>query len=543
LGLPQDQASRLQAIIDGGAWSAPSMPLTPSWFYVPPMEFTMGPRNWLWSIQFYGFAELDVINDSTQGFNEGLGNGLIPRNELLSPTGLPQLTPSGKPAPNPAGMSGRTQLSARNSRLGVKLSAPEMGGIKSSALLEMDFFGVQPPDGTYSAIQIGQPNTEFNLMTSGTFHMRHAYLKLENDYVSILAGQTYDVFGFQNYFFPATTELVPMPNQVFARNPQVRFYHTFKTDPIDIDVVAAAVRPPQRDSEIPSGEGGLLFKANHWKGIHTPGALGTTADPMALGVSGTVREFRVNNLEPIPAQYATDTGWGLSADALIPVIPAVDSSDRSNKLTLTGSFSMGTAYQDLVGNMTMGLSSTPYPSPPGTTAFSGVTAGTAAVADNQTTYPAADIDPGLLVFDYSGNGLIHTINLRTWMAGFQYYLPGGGRFIFAGNYTHAESNNIVNLIGGAAISPPNGIVVANPAAQSVIQASNYADATLFFDILANARIGATASLLWQTYADRGPPNQTTTAKENTYEIPAQSDWPPNEVVRNIRYRVSFYYYF
>jgi hypothetical protein len=256
-----------------------------------------------------------------------------------------------------------------------------------------------------------------------------------------------------------------------------------------------------------------------------------------------VREFRVNNLEPIPAQYATDTGWGLSADALIPVIPAVDSSDRSNKLTLTGSFSMGTAYQDLVGNMTMGLSSTPYPSPPGTTAFSGVTAGTAAVADNQTTYPAADIDPGLLVFDYSGNGLIHTINLRTWMAGFQYYLPGGGRFIFAGNYTHAESNNIVNLIGGAAISPPNGIVVANPAAQSVIQASNYADATLFFDILANARIGATASLLWQTYADRGPPNQTTTAKENTYEIPAQSDWPPNEVVRNIRYRVSFYYYF
>jgi len=410
----------------------------------------------------------------------------------------------------------------------------------------MDFFGVQPPDGTYSATQIGQPNTEFNLITSGTFHMRHAYLKLENKYVSILAGQTYDVFGFQNYFFPATTELFPMPNQVFARNPQVRFYHTFKTDPIDIDVVAAAVRPPQRDSEIPSGEGGLLFKANHWKGIHTPGALGTTADPMALGFSGTVREYRVNNLEPIPAQYAVATGWGLSADALIPVIPAVDSSDRSNKLTLTGSFSMGTAYQDLVGNMTMGLNSTPYPPVPGTPSAV-VNAGTAAVADNQTTYPAADIDPGLVVFDYSGNGTLHTINLLTYMAGFQYYLPGGGRFIFAGNYTHAESNNIVNAIGGGAISGANEVVTANPAARAVIKDSNYADATLFFDILANARIGATASLLWQTYADRGPSQSATNTSGpmNGYgnEIPVQPDWPPNEVVRNIRYRVSFYYYF
>jgi hypothetical protein len=548
LGLATDQASRLQAIIDGGAWSAPSMPLTPSWFYVPPMEFTMGPANWLWSIQFYGFAELDAINDSTRGFNEGLGNGVIPRNELLSPSnpGHPEYEADGvTPAPNPAGVNGRTQVSARNSRLGVKLGAPRMGGIKSSAVLEMDFFGLQPTESTYSYNQIGQPTTESNLLTSGTFHMRHAYMKLESDYVSLLAGQSYDVFGFQNYFFPATTELFPMPNQVFARNPQIRLYRTIKAGPIDIDVVAAAVRPPQRDSALPSGEAGLLFRVNEWKAIHTPGAVGTTADPMALGVSGTMRHYRVNYLLADPVEYAEANGWGLSVDALIPVIPAVDSSDRSNKLTLTGSFTMGTAYEDLVGNMTMGLPAVPYPSPPGSPAIQNgydPTTGLAQGAIPQATSGAADIDPGLLVFDYSGaNGTVHTINLRTWMLGFQYYLPGG-RFFVTGNYTHSESNNIVDAVGGAAITQANGVVTANPLAQTVIKESNYLDANLFFDILANARIGATASLLWQTYADRGPPNQTTTQAPFS-PVTVQSDWPASEVVRNIRYRLCLYYSF
>jgi hypothetical protein len=541
----QDQASRSEPILDGGAWSAPSPPPTPSWFYVPPMEFTMGPPTWLWAIQFYGFAEFDAINDSTRGFNEGLGNGVIPRNELLSPGAQAntQLQANGDPAPNPAGVNGRTQLTARNSRLGVKLSAPRIGGIKPSALFEMDFFGVQPPDGTYSPNKLPQPTTESNLLASGTFHMRHAYLKLENDYVSILAGQTYDVFGFQNYFFPATTEFFPMPNQVFARNPQLRLYHTIKTNPLDVDVVVAAVRPPQRDSALPSGEAGLLFKINHWKGIHTPGSLGTAADPMAVGVSGTLRHFKVDNLDAVPAKYVEANGWGISLDALIPVIPAVNSDDRGNKLTLTGSFTMGTAYQDLVGNMTMGIPDVRYPPVPGTSAVlpPPPEQGVAAVAVPQATFPAADIDPGLLVFDFSANGTIHTINYRSWMIGFQYYVPGG-RFFVTGNYTHGESNNIVDAIGGAAITQNNGLVIANPFAKTVFKDSNYVDANLFFDIAPSARIGTTASLLWQTYADRGPPNLTTTQAPNS-PVTVQPDWPINEVVRNIRYRLCFFYYF
>jgi hypothetical protein len=534
-----------ERMIDAGPWTSPTAPPNPSWFYVPPAEFTMGSGSWRWSIQLYGFVELDVINDSTRGFNEGIGNGVIPRDELLAPgaQALPQLTPSGTPAPNPAGQSGRTQFSARNSRIGLKVSAPSLGGIKSTAVLEMDFFGNQPPNGTYSSNKLAQPITEANFLGSGNFHMRHAYLKLESDVLNLLAGQTYDVFGFQNYFFPATTELFPMPNQVFARNPQIRLYQTIKAGPLDIDFAVAAVRPPQRDAVLPSGEAGLLFKVNDWKGLHTPGSLGTTADPLAIGASGVLRHFKVDYTNAVPVKYNEENGWAISLDALVPIIPAANSDDRSNKLTLTASFTVGTAYQDLMGGMTMGIPDVRYPPAPGTTEVlpPPPEQGVAAVALPQTTFPPADIDPGLILFDFRGNGLTHTINLRTWMAGLQYYLPGG-RIFLTGNYTHADSNNIVDAIGGAAIAQNNGLVIANPFAKAVIKNSNYVDANLFFDITRTVRVGITGSILWQTYTDRSPPNMMITQTPNSLVV-VPPDWPASETVRNIRYRLSFYDYF
>ena len=47
---------------------------------------------------------------------------------------------------------------------------------------------------------------------------RHAYLTLRNPYVDILAGQTFDVFGFQNFYLGAS--LLGLPNQVSTRTAQ-----------------------------------------------------------------------------------------------------------------------------------------------------------------------------------------------------------------------------------------------------------------------------------------------------------------------------------
>jgi hypothetical protein len=543
---PEPEAETLppRRMIDGGGWTAPAPPAEPSWFYVPPLEFGLGSRNTRWSLQFYGFAELDIIHDSTRGFNESLGNGLIPRRELLAPGSLlPQYASDGSLAPNPAGVNGRLTESARNSRFGLKVNAPPVDEVKSSILIEVDFFGNQPPTGTYSYTQLGAPLTENNLLASGTLHMRHAYFKLESPYLNMLAGQTYDVFGFQNYFFPATTELFPMPNQAFSRNPQLRFYENIDRGAFGLDVAVAAVRPPQRDAEIPSIEAGVMLRLNSWKGLHTPGSLGTAADAMAIGVSGTLRHFKVDYTQAVPAQYDQLNGWGISIDALIPIIPAKNSCDRSNKLTLTGSYTTGTAYQDLMGGMTMGLGAVRYPPVPGTTAVSppDPQQGIAGVALPQTSFPPANIDPGLILFDYYGSGSAQTVNLRTWMAGLQYYLPGG-RVWISGNYSHADSNNIVSALGGAAIAGANGLVTPNPNATTVIQNSNYYDANLFVDVTPSIRIGATGSLLKQTYADRSPPDNMTAQAPNT-PVDVPSSWPGPEVVRNVRFRLNFYDYF
>jgi hypothetical protein len=543
---PEPEAETLppRRMIDGGAWTAPAPPREPSWFYVPPLEFGLGSGSTRWALQFYGFAELDIIHDSTRGFNESLGNGLIPRRELLAPGSLlPQLAPDGSLAPNPVGVNGRLTESARNSRFGLKVNAPPVDEVKSSILIELDFFGNQPPNGTYSYTQLPAPLTENNLLASGTLHMRHAYFKLESPYINMLAGQTYDVFGFQNYFFPATSELFPMPNQAFSRNPQLRFYENIDRGALGLDVAVAAVRPPQRDAEIPSIEAGVMMRLNSWKGLHTPGSLGTAADAMAIGVSGTLRHFKVDYTQAVPVQYDQLNGWGVSFDALIPIIPAKNSYDRSNKLTLTASYTTGTAYQDLMGGMTMGLGAVRYPPVPGTTAVSppDPQQGVAGVALPQTSFPPANIDPGLILFDYYGSGSAQTVNLRTWMAGLQYYLPGG-RVWISGNYSHADSSNIVNALGGAAIAGANGLVTANPYATTVIQNSSYYDANLFVDVTPSIRIGATGSLLKQTYADRSPPDNMTSQAPNTpVEVPAS--WPGAEVVRNVRFRLNFYDYF
>src|SRR6185312_14308724 len=61
----------------------------------------------------YGFAQADFIHDTTQSFLDLPGMGAIAR------TGTP------------AGELGRTMFSVRNSRIGFRIAAPEMNGIRS----------------------------------------------------------------------------------------------------------------------------------------------------------------------------------------------------------------------------------------------------------------------------------------------------------------------------------------------------------------------------------------------------------------------------
>ena len=410
-----------------------------SWYTRAPLTVGVGEGAQRWTVTFFGFVEADYISDTTRSYNDAIGSALVARNDTYQ------------------GTVGRTQFSMRNTRLGLAFSAPAMGGIRSSAVLEGDFFGNQPAS---------PPNiSESSYYDSPTFRIRHAYLKLQSDIVDVVAGQTYDVFGWQNYFFPCTAEFLGLPNMVFSRDPQLRISKTFGADgPVSVDIAVAAVRPGQRDSQIPDGEGGLRLSVNGWKGITTPGNVGTVAMPLSIGVSGLVRQFKVDAFTPPPTQTSNRVmGWGFSVDALIPVIPADNANDRNNRLTLTGSFVMGTGIADLM-NTGGGARFPTLPNP---------------AQQNPPPVYTGDVDNGLVTFDTLG--VLHTINWYAFKAGLQYYLPGNTRLIFSANYTQSHSNNMGKLFfaGGAEIELLG----------TIADTSRYADANLFFDLTPAVRLG------------------------------------------------------
>ena len=431
---------------------------TGSWFDRPALTLTVPQASQSWSITFYGFVEADYIGDSTRSYGDAIGSALVARSDTYQ------------------GTVGRSQFSMRNTRLGFTFQSPQLGNLRPSALIEGDFFGNQPSPPT------GVSETTY--FDSPTFRIRHAYLKLDGGFLDLLAGQTYDVFGWQNYFFPCSAEFLGLPNQVFSRNTQLRLSRTFGADgPISVDIAVSAGRPAQRDSQIPDFEAGVRLSVNGWKGITTPGNVRTVAAPMSIGVSGIARQFKVDAFLPPPTQSSNSvSGWGLSVDALLPVIPAADANDRRNRLTLTGSFVIGTGIADLL------------------TTGGGAAFPTLYNPQQQSPPPqyAPDVDNGLVTFDMR-TGLLHTINWWAFKAGLQYYLPVlDGRFIFAANYTQSHSDNMSKLFLrlGAEIE----------LLDRVADTSRYADGNLFFDATPAIRFGISGQYTQVHYLDGNQPH-------------------------------------
>jgi predicted porin len=394
-----------------------------------------------WSATFYGFAEVDIMRDSTQTFTDSPGNGLIVRPGQL------------------AYRNGRTQTTARNSRLGVRLAAPESNGLRGSGNLELDFMGNQP------AV------SEASFVNNGTFRIRAAYARLESNYVDVLAGQSYFVFGQGPFFFPMSIWFFGMPNQAFGRTQQFRLSHTFKSDAVNVDISASAQRPPQRDSEVPDFHGALKLSLNSWKGLHTIGSGYPAFDPLTVSVSGAVRHFRVNEFAAAPATTHTANGWGVSLDGMIPIIRAASAKQKANALTATGSFVKGTGIGDLLGGLTGGAA---FPNlPPATMGGAPITF-------------AANIDPGIVQYDADGH--LRTLNWQTFMVGAQYYLPPNGQVTVGANYTHGESDNITQGL-------PDGAV------GGVMKESQFLEVVLLGDITPAVRAGAAFQRIWQTRGD------------------------------------------
>jgi hypothetical protein len=362
------------------------------------VALTLGEGERQLKLQFYGILQGDFMYDTTRSYPEVIGSNVVARSDTFE------------------GTVGRSQASVRNSRLGLKFSASPVGGITSSAILEGDFRGNQPDD---------PPEISENMFyTSPTFRIRLAYLKLQSSVVDVLVGQNWDLFARQDTFNPG------------SRNPQIRLSHTFAADgAVSFDLAAAAVRPAQRDAQLPDAHGALRLIVNDWIGISTPRGM-PGAKPMSVAVSGVARQFDVDAFSPPPTQNSNKVvGWGFAADALIPVIPAEDEFDRGNKLTLMGLFATGTGIANLMG-VNGGAEFTPLPNP--------------ARANPPPEYEP-NVDEGLVSFDILG--VLNTIDWQSFHVAAEYYLPPNGRVMLFARYMEAFSDNLEQLYprGGAEI--------------------------------------------------------------------------------------------
>jgi hypothetical protein len=393
-------------------------------------------------VSIYGFVEMDTIWDSTQSFNDGQGNAAIARPGTYQGE-HPQLT-----------------FGARNSRIGLKLGAPAPDGIKITGQMEMDFLGNQPPG-----------ISEASFWANAPFRFRHMNVKIETPVVDMLFGQTWQLFGWQGMNQPNTVAIQGIPGQVYSRAPQIRLSKKIPAgDGMNVELALAASRPVSRASYTPDGQAGVRLNFDKLKAWHTGGSTGTALDAAMVGVSVVGRRLAVDEFSATPHSQDVTNGYGLSVDALLPIIPATKKS-HDNALTIQGSYVTGAGIADLYTGLSGGVGNPALPNPTG--------------ANPAPTY-TPNIDNGLVLFhkDADGTFSLHAIQWTSYLVGAQYYLPGGKLWL-AGNYSHLSSNN-AHLYG---------------AATKVFDKQDWFDGNVFFDATANTRFGLEFSRTQQTYVD------------------------------------------
>jgi hypothetical protein len=445
---PAEAAPQTKSAAPAGSATDASAPAKAPEPKAPGPEPTLSPVMSRWNTTLYGFIELDAMHDSTQSFADGANGNNVARRGTY------------------AGDRGQSQATIKNTRLGLKLAAPEVLRVKSSAVLEMDFFGLQPTDATQN---------DFYVL--GTLRVRHAYMKFQTPVLDVLVGQYHDLFGWGGTgFYPNTVAFLGVPGEVYHRNPQLRLSKTIGSSAVSLELAAAAVRPVERHSEFPDGEAGIRVAFNDWTGAASQGSGQPQLTPLALGVSAIGRRFVIPQFIGQPRNAVSKNGWGVAANVLIPVIPVRDIQDRGNALTLTGEFTTGTGIADLYTGTTAGARF-PELSNPGN-------------INPPVLYPE-DVDPGLITFDADNNP--KTYNWTAFVLGLQYYLPiFGGKVWVSAIYSQLTSNNILLITPAASWG-------------AVYKSARYVDGNLFAAISPAAQLGLSFQATQQTYGDGAKP--------------------------------------
>jgi hypothetical protein len=161
------------------------------------------------------------------------------------------------------------------------------------------------------------------------------------------------------------------------------------------------------------------------------------------------------------------TGWGVAADAFVPLIP-VRGGNLGNTLSVHGEFAYGWGIADLFSGLNGGVSNATLPPD---------------MNGNPQTFSPM-VDPALL--DFFPDGSADLIHWESYLVGMQYYFPRlNGRLWVSANYSHLESLN----------SKDHGLP------NVVRRWSDWADACLFGDPAPAVRLGLEYAWFSDRYVD------------------------------------------
>jgi hypothetical protein len=362
------------------------------------------------SVEVHGFVQQDVINDSTQSFNETVGDASVAKNGTV------------------AGDNGYTQYSLRNSRIDF-LAKSDFGGWATKGYMEGDFLG----NGNALAYPAGAgQETEQKFFNQPILRLRHAYLQADNDGWTILAGQYWSLFGWNMDYVLATVSEAPTMGPLYFRTPQIRIAKTFGDDKgMQVQLAASAEKPDQIDSQVPNINFGIRWTLNDVKGEFCQSTGAPKLMPLSVGLGLRNADYSWNSLTPVGGGAANSANlnynqsmWGsaVAADVLLPVLPVAEGKDDPS-IVLTGEWTMGAGDTD---------------------AFNGGGFGGNTALSTTSTGFGANLDPGIGGFT-AGN--FNLIQLQSLTAQIQIALP--------------KSIGTIVTAGYGEIFTPNGLPLGN----------------------------------------------------------------------------------
>lgn len=210
--------------------------------------------------------------------------------------------------------SGNTSISARQTRLGLKLEGPTVGHARTRGQLEADFFGGFP------AVGIGE--------NFGVVRLRLALLRLDWENTSLEAGQDWVIFAPNNPVSIAAAAIPQMAaaGNLWARIPQVRLEHRWASGkilwqgavlaPSTGDSPTASTSPfllqptTGAASRVPFIESRIGFNGGNWFGTKKAGNIGLSAQYGRARVSTTPGNNMIDAL-------------GVAADWNFPIVARV----------------------------------------------------------------------------------------------------------------------------------------------------------------------------------------------------------------------------